>query len=385
MRSSRRLLGLVLVCCGAVLAQGSTAQSPHVNFIDVPDAGTGFGQGTFPVAMNKLGWITGYYVRSDYSTHGFLRTPQGDYLVFDAPGQNTVPTCLNGTGEIAGSFLDALTSQARGFVRAADGTITVFDAPGADGTADEQTWPTGISNDGHIAGTERDPAHVSHGFLRSPDGKFVRFDAPGAGSGHEEGTFVAGMSDKDYITGWFVFNSVLKGGYVRSSNGSITTFAIPTPGAITPAQGGVIPFSLVPGGGAEGRSINMGGTVVGDYVENSREHAFLRFANGKVTTFTLQGTASGTTSKVDLNTLGASINNEGVMAGVSVDEGGVSHAFVRLRNGTVEQLSLPLDSTPTRYADRFNGTAAQQITDLGGVVGYYTGASYVYHGFVWWP
>jgi hypothetical protein len=46
-----------------------------MTMIDVPGAGTGPHQGTFPSDVNPAGAITGYYIDADGVYHGFLRTP----------------------------------------------------------------------------------------------------------------------------------------------------------------------------------------------------------------------------------------------------------------------------------------------------------------------
>jgi hypothetical protein len=42
-------------------------------FFDVPGAGTGSGQGTFPMTNNPAGSIVGFYVDNNGAYHGFVR------------------------------------------------------------------------------------------------------------------------------------------------------------------------------------------------------------------------------------------------------------------------------------------------------------------------
>src|SRR5271170_7190220 len=42
--------------------------------------------GTFAYANNDLGMIVGYYTDANVVPHGFLRTPEGRFVSFDAPG-----------------------------------------------------------------------------------------------------------------------------------------------------------------------------------------------------------------------------------------------------------------------------------------------------------
>jgi len=51
------------------------ARDGTMTMIDVPGAGTGPHQGTFPSDVNPAGAITGYYIDADGVYHGFLRTP----------------------------------------------------------------------------------------------------------------------------------------------------------------------------------------------------------------------------------------------------------------------------------------------------------------------
>jgi hypothetical protein len=46
-----------------------------ITTFDAPDAGTGAGQGTFPLLNNASGQITGYSIDMNGVYHGFLRMP----------------------------------------------------------------------------------------------------------------------------------------------------------------------------------------------------------------------------------------------------------------------------------------------------------------------
>jgi hypothetical protein len=49
------------------------ARDDRITRFDVPGAGTGAWQGTFPVTNNAEGAITGHYVEADGVYRGFLR------------------------------------------------------------------------------------------------------------------------------------------------------------------------------------------------------------------------------------------------------------------------------------------------------------------------
>ena len=79
--------------------------------------------------------------------HGFIRSTDGSFTIFDAPGagtgnfQGTRAYAINPSGTITGFFIDS-ANAAHGYVRSAQGVITVFDAPGAGtGPFPEGTFP----------------------------------------------------------------------------------------------------------------------------------------------------------------------------------------------------------------------------------------------------
>jgi len=99
--------------------------------------------GTFPRSINDSGAVTGRYTDAHRVNHGFLRSPQGDIIEFDAPGAGTdggsgfgtFPESINSEGAVTGHYTDENTVK-HGFLRTPRGDIITFDAPGAD-TAQE--------------------------------------------------------------------------------------------------------------------------------------------------------------------------------------------------------------------------------------------------------
>ena len=87
--------------------------SGAITTFDVPGAGTGSGQGTFPANINPAGTIVGNYVDASNVSHGFVRSPSGAITTFDVPGagtgpgQGTTPFCNNPADAITGYYLDA--------------------------------------------------------------------------------------------------------------------------------------------------------------------------------------------------------------------------------------------------------------------------------------
>jgi len=115
--------------------------------------------------------------------HGYFREPDGKFITFEAPGVGTTPTptpCpyigmqgttpgdINPTGEIAGIVMDA-NNVWHGFVRTPDGKFEVFDPPGAGKEPFQGTWVSfaaGLAANGNAAGwyideTNTNPAEVS--------------------------------------------------------------------------------------------------------------------------------------------------------------------------------------------------------------------------------
>ncbi len=94
--------------------------------LDPPGVGTEAGQGTWINCMNLLGEVTGWYVDTDNVSHGFLATASSDYTftTFDVEGagtgasQGTLPLTADSVGEIVGYYLDS-NSTVHGFLRSA--------------------------------------------------------------------------------------------------------------------------------------------------------------------------------------------------------------------------------------------------------------------------
>ena len=103
-------------------------------------------------------------------------------ITIDAPGAGTGPfqgsgcfastdcsVLINNAGAIAGYYLDA-SNVFHGYVRSPDGKFTTFNAPGADTNAGDfnGTLPNAINDAGAVTGVYFDVHNLGHGFLRSP-------------------------------------------------------------------------------------------------------------------------------------------------------------------------------------------------------------------------
>ena len=163
---------------------------------------------TDPNGIDQTGAITGFYFDANFVGHGFLRVTDGTITSFDAPGADHTPGSGNGTfgvgltpsGAIEGVFVD-VNGVLHGFVRSNQGTFTTYDAPGAGTGAGQGTLPESNNTLGAITGQYIDASNVNHGFLRNQLGSFSVFDVPGAGTSAGQGTIPLGNNNPGAIVG----------------------------------------------------------------------------------------------------------------------------------------------------------------------------------------
>jgi hypothetical protein len=282
---------------------------------DAPGAGTGFGQGTLAFSISAAGVVTGFYIDASSVNHGFLRAPEGTFTIVDAPGggtkpgQGTVCNSINSVGAITGDYVDPNYAY-HGFLRAPDGTLTTFDATGA-----FDTFPNSINSEGIIAGHLL--SNGSHGFLRAPDGTITTFDAPGAthGTDPRQCSYPCGpeINSVGAIAGTYQDASFVFHGYLRAPDGTITTFD--APGAGTGANQGTYPSAMTPTG-----------IITGDYLDAAfLPHGFLRGPGGTIVSFDAPGGTS--TATIPLG-----INPAGTITGYYYSDAAAVHGFVLSRS-----------------------------------------------------
>jgi len=153
------------------------APDGKITEFDVPGAGTTGGQGTYSGSINAEGAVAGEYVTADNVSHGYIRTPDGRITKFDVPGagtngsqyQGTSALAINDAGAVTGEYIDSNDLQ-RGFVRTPDGRIIKFDAPDAGWATGsyEGTFGLAINSMGEVTGVYIDSNWVLHGFLWLP-------------------------------------------------------------------------------------------------------------------------------------------------------------------------------------------------------------------------
>jgi uncharacterized membrane protein len=183
------------------------------------------------------------------------------------------------------------------------------------------------------------------------------FDIPAATSG----TFVRSINAQGAIAGYYIeddHNDVYSTfhSFVRDNLGAVT--AIDPPGA----------------GFAVADSINAKGTIAGTYADTTGTHGFLRDKHGTFTTIDAPGAG---TSGFFAGTFAYSISNDGAVAGVYGDDGGVNHGYVRDQNGAITTFDAPGAANGV-----FGGTITSSINSDATVTGFYVDANSVHHGFV---
>ena len=182
---------------------------------DAPGAGTGMFQGTFigtVDCLNPAGTIAGVYLDASNVYHGYVRASDGTITDFDVPGagtgpfQGSYPVGINQRGTIEGEYIDA-SNVGHGFVREANGAITTFDVPGAGTGPGQGTLPANINAPGDITGWYIDASSVAHGFSLAKHGTLTTFDVPGAGTGSGQGSFPYCNNPVDAMTGYYIDSS----------------------------------------------------------------------------------------------------------------------------------------------------------------------------------
>jgi hypothetical protein len=353
------------------LAMTSQAHAQKIITFDAPSSGTNAGQGTEATGINLEGTITGNVTDNGFGTHGFVRTPNGRFTNFDAPGADpivgcTCPNGINDLGVIAGSTIDT-NGVNHGFVRAPDGQFAIFDdsqAPAGTGGG-QGTIPAGINDFGVIAGTYTDGSNANHGFVRSAFGKITTFDAPGA----SQGTFPGNINNFGVIVGTFLDTNFVSHGFIRSAAGRFTVFD--APGSV---GGPVGTFSAF---------INDLGVIAGSYYDATTnvEFGFLRWPNGHYDQFAAPRASSAAFAGTNL----LAINLEGTTTGFvfdhTDDQGNAeTHAFDRAANGHATTFDVP-GQIDVPNPELF-GSAGAAISAAGIVAGRWHDANLVAHAFL---
>lgn len=397
MRFTAQSVGLVTSALCAVLSFVAPVAdaAPKLRFItfDAPGAGHASGQGTgcfaytdCSVLINNWGAVTGYYLDANNVFHGFVRSPEGKFTSFEAPGADTAPGDLNGTspnaindaGVITGVYYDA-QNVSHGFLRSPEGGMTTFDPPGSTGTV-----PIAINLESDIVGYYVDQNGLFGAFLRRTNGTFATWKDPNACNtpNTPTSTFFCGGTGAfninifGLVAGAYADKNGAGHGLLRLPDGRLRSYEVPGAGT-----------GYFQGTGCPGCSVglNVFGTTAGYYVDsNSLEHVYLRSFAGHVTEFNTPGDASLGTNCFSDCPLG--LNDRGAVTGVYFDANFVSHGFLRTPDGEVRSFDAPRAATVTPQAPWYwMGTLPVSINDRGTITGYYIDANNVSHGFLVLP
>jgi hypothetical protein len=370
-------LAVFLGTLGLGAAANATA-APLISTFEAPGAGNtpGSQQGTVGAAVNDFGVIAGSTRDENSVRHGYLRFPDGRYVVFDHPeagtsgatGQGTRVGGLNALGAVAGSVRDANNFDSP-YVRSPEGKFSTISFPnfgGGDGDA-INLWGTMVGNYLLLSDPNGPDFLHFHGFLRSADGVITQFDPPGS-TNTEIPTF--SINDAGTVTGdYWVCSADLSSctvhGFIRTANGRYTSFD--APGAGTDGYSGE---------GTYPQGINDLGEVSGYYVDvNFIFHGFVRSVDGRITSFDPQTVCTSTASPpADCaynGTYTAGINLLGRVVGTYYGEDGNPHGFWRDADGTIVRFDAPGDT---------NFTSPVAINDEGQITGIVYDANIVVHG-----
>jgi hypothetical protein len=363
--------------CALFLSSVVNAQQPRIITFDAPGADTkpGDNNGTYASGINAWGAIAGSYQDTNDAFHGFLRSPDGKFTTFEAPGADTKPGDYNGTsptsindlGAISGYYSD-VNSVIHGFLRSPDGKFTTFDVPGAGGNG---SFPIALNLEGAIIGYYTDSNYLFHSFVRYPDGKFSAFLAPGqCETNGSQGCYGSELSNINLLgvsVGNYMDNTanLVQHGLIRHADGSFSTFEAPRAGN-GPGQGTGCPGCFA--------GLNQFGAIAGIYADsNTVYHGFVRTQDGNFKSFDAPGAGTGSYQGTGCpSDCPVSLNDSGALTGVYIDATNVYHAYLRSPEGNIVTVQ-PVGSTFTFPAG---------MNDLGEIAGYYIDANNVYHSFL---
>jgi hypothetical protein len=371
---------------GALWAAAAVAHQPRFITFDAPGAGTAAGQGTgcfsytdCSVLINDRGELTGYYLDSNNVFHGFLRSPEGKFTNFEAPGADTtandyngtLPNAINDAGAITGIFYD-VNNLAHGFLRSPDGSFTTFDVP-----ASADTFPIALNFESDVVGYYLDENYVFHAFLRRKDGSFSTWSGPDQCTSAPAGDFCGGSGAFSInvfgtVSAAYADQQFAGHGLIRTPGGRLLTYNVPGAGTGS-GQGTGCPGCS--------RPINAFGAIASYYIDgNDVTHVALRSPDNTYITFDPPGEGPyGVGCGADC---AIGLNDWGAITGMYYDVNNVSHGFLRSPEGFITTFEAPgADTTPNSY----NGTFPVSINDLGVITGYYWDANNVSHGFLLLP
>ncbi len=259
-------------------------------------------------------------------------------------------------------------------------TITAIDEPNAGTSAGEGTIVFGVNASGEMTGTYSNSVDNLHGFVRAANGTFTSFDAPNAGSSQLgegfEGTLGFGIDSAGDAVGTYADNKFVFHGFLREAASPNTFTVLDDPNACTNLYGC----------GTVAMAINDAGQIAGFYTTGVSSitplrHGFL-YDNGSFTTIDAPDAGDGASSGPREGTVVLAINASGEVTGVYIDSSGNDHGFVRSAGGTVTGFDVSGATTYIKQCSPFCGTFPMSMDTAGDVVGSYTDANLIRHGFI---
>jgi hypothetical protein len=168
---------------------------------------------TVPLAISSKGAVTGYYLDTSNSGHGFLLDTSGNLTTFVAPGR-PYPSAVNSLGEVVGTYLDA-DSNLQGFLLGEGGGITLLNPAGY-----QHVTPVAIDDGGRIVGHYLDGnQNKSYSFIRDTTGNYTTFGVPGSTV-----TYATALDSKGTIIGQYTDAQGSWKGFYRLRDGTIGLF-----------------------------------------------------------------------------------------------------------------------------------------------------------------
>jgi hypothetical protein len=324
------------------------AQTSFTTF-DAPGAGTGSGQGTFPVGINSSGEVAGYFFDTNFVSHGFVRAADGTITVFTPPNMSSVFVVgINNSGQVIGNGTLTVSPYSRvGFIRNADGEYTIVSIAGT-----SSLRIAGINNNGEVTGSYFSASNYWVSFIRESDGSITSFSDPNETTATGNGTFAYAINDSGEVAGFYNYNNLtgINQGYLRSANGNFQNFNAVVGGSLL-----IQPIAM-----------NNSGEVVGYFGVNPNDSVpFVREASGTVIDFDVPD--------CDL-AVAAGINDAGVVVGYAAVTNTVTvESFERDAAGNISTFTAPVLNYQTN---------AQAINASGTIAGNWVDLNFVYHGFV---
>jgi len=366
--------------------------------IDAPGAAAVpqvYEQGTFVTGLNDAGEVAGTLYDGVGSGHGFFRSSDGQFTVFDGPqaysgfALGTWAAAINRSGTIVRSYTMSVPPLllpfpfpvrylVDGFVRTKDGTITLefasFDLP-----ITPKAVPSvnlfGIDDNGHTGAFVITDEDAFYGFVQTttPSGALTGATfSPAGPPSSDTGLRIwsASLTSNGVVLGRMAGSDLVYHSYVFDPSQGSQWVDFPSQGTTTIAYSGT-----------QISSMNTSGTIVGTFTDaSSIPHSFVRSPDGTFSMIDPPGTVS-TAPPGGSGLTGSScygINDSGFIVGQYTDTNFITHGYVRDPQGNFTTLDAPNASQTPRSM----GTSATAINGSGAIIGQYFDAQGVRHGFI---